>query len=66
MKKYLPQFADKIAKLKAAGVTIKDDVARELTEKVYKRRKPFYFMVYFTGDYYGRIFKNRIINKKKE
>ena len=31
--KYLPQFADKIAKLKAAGVTIKDDVARELTEK---------------------------------
>ena len=31
--KYLPQFADKIAELKAAGVTIKDDVARELTEK---------------------------------
>ena len=32
-KKYLPQFADKIAELEAAGVTIKDDVARELTEK---------------------------------
>lgn len=31
-KKYLPQFADKIAELEAAGVTIKDDVARELTE----------------------------------
>ena len=31
--KYLPQFAGKIAELKAAGVTIKDDVARELTEK---------------------------------
>ena len=31
--KYLPQFADKIAELKASGVTIKDDVARELTEK---------------------------------
>ena len=30
---YLPNFADKIAELKAAGVTIKDDVARELTEK---------------------------------
>ena len=32
-KKYLPQFAEKIAELEAAGVTIKDDVARELTEK---------------------------------
>jgi 6-phospho-beta-glucosidase len=32
-KKYLPQFADKIAELEAEGVTIKDDVARELTEK---------------------------------
>ena len=32
-KKYLPQFADKIAELEAAGVTIKDDVARELTEQ---------------------------------
>ena len=32
-KKYLPQFADKIAELEAAGVTVKDDVARELTEK---------------------------------
>ena len=32
-KKYLPQFADKIAKLEAEGVTIKDDVARELTEQ---------------------------------
>ena len=32
-KKYLSQFAEKIAELEAAGVTIKDDVARELTEK---------------------------------
>ncbi|MEG0592489.1 MAG: 6-phospho-beta-glucosidase, partial [Coprobacillus sp.] len=32
-KKYLPQFAAKIAELEAAGVTIKDDVAREITEK---------------------------------
>ena len=32
-KKYLPQFAKKIAELEAEGVTIKDDVARELTEK---------------------------------
>ena len=32
-KKYLPQFADKIAQLEAEGVTIKDDVARELTKK---------------------------------
>lgn len=32
-KKYLPQFADKIAELEAQGVTIKDDVARELTEQ---------------------------------
>ena len=31
-KKYLPQFAAKIAELEAAGVTIKDDVARELVE----------------------------------
>jgi len=32
-KAYLPQFAEKIAELEAAGVTIKDDVARELTEQ---------------------------------
>ena len=32
-KKYLPQFADTIARLEEEGVTIKDDVARELTEK---------------------------------
>ena len=32
-KKYLPQFAEKIAELEAVGVTIKDDVARELTEQ---------------------------------
>ena len=32
-KKYLPQFADKIAELEAEGVTIKDDVARSLTEQ---------------------------------
>jgi len=32
-KKYLPQFANKIAELEEKGVTIKDDVARELTEK---------------------------------
>ena len=32
-KRYLPQFADKIAELEAAGVTIKDPVARELTEQ---------------------------------
>ena len=32
-KKYLPQFADKIAQLEAEGITIKDDVARELTEQ---------------------------------
>lgn len=31
--KYLPQFAEDIARLKAEGVTIKDDVARELYEK---------------------------------
>jgi len=31
--KYLPQFEDTIERLKAEGVTIKDDVARELTEK---------------------------------
>lgn len=32
-KKYLPQFADTIARLEKEGVTIKDDVARELTEQ---------------------------------
>ena len=32
-KKYLPQFAEKIAQLEKEGVTVKDDVARELTEK---------------------------------
>lgn len=32
-KQYLPQFADKIAELEAAGVTIKDDVARKLCEQ---------------------------------
>ena len=32
-KQYLPQFADKIAELEAAGVTIKDDVVRELCEQ---------------------------------
>ena len=32
-KKHLPQFAAKIAELEAAGVTIKDPIARELTEK---------------------------------
>lgn len=31
-KKYLPQFAAKIAELEAEGVTIKDEVARKLTE----------------------------------
>jgi 6-phospho-beta-glucosidase len=31
--KYLPQFADKIAELEAAGVTIKDDVVRDLCER---------------------------------
>jgi len=31
-KKYLPQFADKIAELEAAGVAIKDPVARELSK----------------------------------
>ena len=30
-KKYLPQFADTIARLEKEGITIKDDVARELT-----------------------------------
>lgn len=29
-KKYLPQFAEKIAELEAAGVTVKDEIAREL------------------------------------
>ena len=32
-KKYLPQFADTIARLGKEGITIKDDVARELTEQ---------------------------------
>ena len=32
-KKYLPQFADTIARLEKEGNTIKDDVARELTEQ---------------------------------
>lgn len=32
-KKYLPQFADKIKELENAGITIKDDVARDLTNK---------------------------------
>ena len=32
-KKYLPQYADKITELEAEGVTIEDDVARELTEQ---------------------------------
>ncbi|MCI8402545.1 MAG: 6-phospho-beta-glucosidase [Lachnospiraceae bacterium] len=32
-KKYLPQFADTIARLEEEGVTIKDDVARKLTEE---------------------------------
>ena len=32
-KKYLPQFAEKIAQLEKEGVTVKDDVARELTEQ---------------------------------
>lgn len=32
-KKYLPQFAKKIAELEESGITIKDDIARELTEK---------------------------------
>ena len=32
-KKYLPQYVDKITELEAEGVTIEDDVARELTEQ---------------------------------
>lgn len=32
-KKYLPQFAAKIAELEAEGVTIKDEVAKEITKK---------------------------------
>ena len=32
-KKYLPRFADRIARLEAEGITIKDETARELTEK---------------------------------
>ena len=32
-KKYLPQFADKIAELETAGTLIKDDVVRKLTEQ---------------------------------
>jgi len=31
---YLPQFADKIAELMAAGVTVQDKVAAELTEPI--------------------------------
>lgn len=34
-KKYLPQFKTKIEELEKAGVTIKDDVARKLTEQGY-------------------------------
>ena len=29
-KKYLPQFADKIAELEAAGVTVKDPIVQDL------------------------------------
>ena len=32
-KQYLPQFANKIEELEAEGVTIKDDVVRELCEQ---------------------------------
>ena len=32
-KQYLPQFTEKIAELEAAGVTIKDDVVRDLCEQ---------------------------------
>ena len=32
-KKYLPRFKKKIEELEKEGVTIKDDVARELTEQ---------------------------------
>ncbi len=32
-KKYLPQFADKIAELEKQGVTIKDDIVREMVSK---------------------------------
>lgn len=32
-KQYLPQFAEKIAELEAVGVTIKDDVVRDLCER---------------------------------
>ncbi len=32
-KKYLPQFSDTIIKLEKEGVTIKDEIARELTEQ---------------------------------
>jgi 6-phospho-beta-glucosidase len=32
-KKHLPQFAEKIAELEAAGVTIKDEIARELSQE---------------------------------
>lgn len=32
-KKYLPQFAEKIAQLEKEGITIKDSMARELTEQ---------------------------------
>lgn len=32
-KKYLPQFAEKIAELEAAGVTVKDEIARNLSKE---------------------------------
>ncbi|MED4228771.1 6-phospho-beta-glucosidase [Neobacillus cucumis] len=33
-KKYLPQFAEKIAELEAAEVTVKDEIARDLSKEV--------------------------------
>ncbi|TWD88291.1 6-phospho-beta-glucosidase [Neobacillus bataviensis] len=32
-KKYLPQFAEKIAELEAAGITVKDEIARNLSKE---------------------------------
>ena len=32
-KEYLPQFAKKIAELVAAGITVKDDIARNLSKE---------------------------------
>ncbi|WP_278247272.1 hypothetical protein [Beduini massiliensis] len=32
-KKYLPEFTTKIAELEKEGISIKDEVARSLTEK---------------------------------